>query len=109
MKPKYLLYLPALVFAIFAALQYNKPNPIFWILIYLFAAICTVLQAHRKLNYLLVLLGFLGYFFLLTYNFPPIDKFSIKFIEGQNAIGLIICGNWIAILGIYKLYKESYR
>lgn len=106
---KLLYYLFGLLFLVFAGLQYNDPDPLIWILVYLFPAICSVLAARGKLNYLVVGVGFLGYLFLLTQNFPSPEHLTFDHEEGREAFGLILCGNYVAILGIAKLYNESYR
>lgn len=106
---KALYYFFGLLFLVLAGLQYNDPAPLIWILAYLFPTICSVLAAKDKLNYLLVGVGFLGYLFLLTQNFPSPEHLTMKHEEGRKAFGLILCGNYVAILGIIKLYKESYR
>ena len=109
MKARHLYIIPALLFVVFAIFQWNDPDPIFWIPVYLYASACTFLALARRLTYLLVVVGFVGYLFLLTYNFPPIEHWTFDHEEGREAMGLIVCGNWVALLGIIKLYNDSYR
>jgi hypothetical protein len=52
------------VFVLFAALQYNDPDPYIWIPIYLFAAFLCYQAIQKKLNPVLYLIGlvvFVGY------------------------------------------------
>jgi len=57
-------YALAACFLLFAALQYNDPDPWLWIPIYLYAATASTLAAHDKAPTTLLLLGIL---FCLAY------------------------------------------
>lgn len=105
---KLVYYISAVLFGIIAVMQLVNDDPIFWLLVFGFASLSSVLAARNKLGYLTILVGFLGYLMLLTLNFPEPGEFSLAYKSGRQAIGLIVCGNYIAILGIVKLYRESY-
>ena len=51
----------AILFVIFAALQYNDPDPYIWIPIYLYAAVLCLLAARKKFYPRLMLAGVAAY------------------------------------------------
>ena len=77
--------------------------------IYLFVAICNVSAAFNKLNYSTIVSGFSVLLFLITKDFPPIEKWGLATEEGREIIGLIISCNWMGFLGIVKLYNDAYK
>ncbi|MCB0737178.1 MAG: hypothetical protein KDC92_06675 [Bacteroidetes bacterium] len=105
---KFIYYIFSAAFLGLAFTQYSRTDAWFWVLAYVFPAVCSVLAALSKLNYVLVALGFIGYLFLLTQNFPEVGKFNFSHPDGKDAFGLILCGNYVAVLGLIKLYRESY-
>lgn len=109
MKLKKAYLIPTVLFVLFALFQLNDPDPWLWVAIYLYAAICSLLAGFNRLSYVQVILGFCFYFFWLTYTFPEPDQWHFDAEEGREAMGLIICGNWVAFLGIIKLYRDSYN
>lgn len=109
MKTRWLYYIWALMFVVFAAVQYNDPDPFLWVGIYLFVACCNVLAALNKLHYGLIVAGFLGTLFLITSNFPPAELWGFDHEEGREIMGLIVSCNWMGLLGLVKLYNEAYR
>lgn len=58
-----------IVFLLFAALQWNDPDPLIWIPIYLYAAVLTLLAARRKYYPRLYLLGIGIYLIYALYLF----------------------------------------
>jgi hypothetical protein len=59
----------AILFVIFAALQYNDPDPYIWIPIYLYAAILCGLASRRKFYPKLMVGGVIVYAFYGVYLF----------------------------------------
>jgi hypothetical protein len=56
---KYFNYIFTLVFILFAALQYNDPDPYLWIPIYLYPAVlCFMAAKHKKVSKSLYNFGF---------------------------------------------------
>jgi len=106
-KGRYLYILPALMFAVFAVLQYNDPDAFFWMGIYTFIALANVLAMLDKLNYAVVGVGFAALLFLITSTFQSIEEWSFDSEEGREIFGLILGCNWMGLLGILKLYKDS--
>ena len=109
MKKRWLYYIPALLFVVFAGVQYNDPDPFLWIGIYLYVAVANIMAALGRLPYSMVIAGFLGMLFLITSNFPAADLWGFDHEEGREIMGLILSCNWMALLGIFKLYKEAYH
>lgn len=90
-----------------AYLQLNDPDPALWIILYLIAAIASLLFAFNKLNFLIAALLVLGYFIGAILNWPEsfegitFNDMSHKNIEeGREALGLLFCG---LILMIYAV------
>lgn len=109
MNVRWLYYIPALLFVVFAGVQYNDPDPLLWVGIYLYVALCNVLAALDRLHYSLIVIGFLGTLLLITTTFPPADLWGFDHEEGREIMGLILSCNWFGLLGVFKLYKEAYR
>ena len=56
---KYFNYFFTLIFILFAALQYNDPDPYLWIPIYLYpASVCFMAARHRTISKIVYNLGF---------------------------------------------------
>jgi hypothetical protein len=68
---RYLYLFFALVFALFAAVQYNDPDPVLWIAIYGYAVLMSVMAYKGKFNSYLLLIGIAGYLAGAIYYFPP--------------------------------------
>lgn len=64
-----------LVFILFAALQYNDPDPYIWMPIYLYTAVLCVLAARKKFYRGAYLIGILVYLIYATYLF--FDKYGV--------------------------------
>jgi hypothetical protein len=50
-----------ILFVFFAALQYNDPDPVTWMLIYLYAAFLCFRAIQLRYNKALYIIGFIGY------------------------------------------------
>lgn len=90
-------YVFALLFAVGAVVQYNDPDSIMWIIIYLLAALISLAFALGKLNATIPLvfgvMALVGFFFLYPTDFQGFDlnDGDIKTVElGREAFGLLI-------------------
>jgi hypothetical protein len=96
----------SLVFLLFAALQYNDPDPWLWIPVYLISAYTAFCSFWNYYNPMLIMLLMLGYFIGTLYYFP-LSTFSewihveeqarslemkMPFVEeARESMGLAIC------------------
>jgi general stress protein CsbA len=64
-----------LVFILFAALQYNDPDPYIWMPIYLYTAVLCVLAARKQFHRGAYLIGILVYLIYATYLF--FDRYGV--------------------------------
>lgn len=85
------------LFAIGAAVQYNDPDSLIWIIIYTAAAFISLLFALDKLTTLVPLVAgiacFIGFVYLYPSDFQgfDLDDGDIKSVElGREAFGLLI-------------------
>lgn len=87
----------AALFLVSAILQYNDPDPLVWIIIYLIAAVISVLFALNRMTYLLPLflavVAVIGTYFILPEKFEGFeigagDNRNIE--EAREAGGLAI-------------------
>lgn len=90
-----------------AYLQINDPDPILWIIIYVIAALASLLFIFKKLHFSVAFILMLCYFIGTILNWPDsfegltFNDMSHKNIEeGREALGLLFCG---FILMIYAL------
>ncbi|MDY7395797.1 transmembrane 220 family protein [Aureibaculum sp. 2210JD6-5] len=99
-----------------AYLQLNDPDPLLWIVVYLIAALASLLFALSKLNFLLASILALTYFIGAILNWPEsfegitFNDMSHKNIEeGREALGLLFCGLIFTIYGL-RIYctKNKY-
>lgn len=75
-------YIFALLFILFAALQYNDPDPYIWIPIYLYAAFLCYQAAQKKYNRVLYAIGFAVFIGYAVYLF--FDKTGVLNWAGQH-------------------------
>jgi hypothetical protein len=111
----------AVLFLGFAALQYNDPDPLIWITIYLaMVVVCGLAIWNKHANVLSILLGllYIGYAVLLSPSvlewwqsddrsqlFDELAKMQFLYIEEtRECLGLLIC---LAVLAIN--YVHFYR
>lgn len=106
-------FLFALLFGLGAAVQYNDPDSLAWIVIYLAAALVSLLFALDKLNILIPLIGgivcFIGFVYLYPTDFQGFDleDGDIKTVElGREAFGLLIIA-LVCFLYAYRLKIKS--
>ena len=90
-------FLFAVLSVISAALQYNDPDPIIWILIWGISAIISFLFFLNKISFIITLiagvLSLIGFMYLYPSNFQGFDlnNGDIENIElGREAFGLLI-------------------
>ncbi len=109
MKARHLYFIPALLFLVALALKLPSNQALYWIGVYLLLALSSILAAFNKLNYTLIISGFSLFLFLITKDFPPIERWGIETEEGREIIALIVGCNWMGLLGVLKLYNDSYK
>jgi hypothetical protein len=102
-----------LLFGLGAAVQYNDPDSLMWIVIYLVAALISLFFALNKLNILIPFICgvacFIGFAFLYPSDFQGFDlnDGDIKTVElGREAFGLLIIAI-ICSLYAYRLKVAS--
>ncbi len=112
-------YILSILFILFAAVQYNDPDPFIWISIYLFTAVICFLAA-RKLYYKKIIL--IGAVFSLLWAvtlvasiFKAVNLFGVGSIfslsmikdneveEARESLGLII----VSIVLIWKYFEAK--
>ncbi len=103
-----------IVFIVFAALQYNDPDAVIWIAVYLLAAIFSFLVSFNKINQAVLLSAFAAYAVGAVFFFPAkwegiaIGGGDIKNIEeAREFLGLSITS--IAMLTFALLTKSKAR
>lgn len=111
----------AVLFLGFAALQYNDPDPLIWITIYMAMVLVCVLavkKRHYKLLSIILALFYIGYAGLLSPSiivwlqsedrsqlFDELAKMEYPYIEEtREFLGLIIC---LFVLAINYLYFDK--
>lgn len=122
---KYVYFILALMFFLFAAVQYNDPDPLLWILIYGTMAITCIVAAIRKVDVrwlygLMVVLALYGLNFLGGVSiwlkqddksalFDEIQKMEHVYIEeSREFLGLMICLAVLLIIVVnFKTSKKS--
>jgi len=94
---KFFGFLFAVLSVISAALQYNDPDPIIWILIWGFSAIISFLFFLNKISFIITMiagvLSLIGFMHLCPSNFQGfnLNNGDIENIElGREAFGLLI-------------------
>lgn len=109
---KVLGYVFAILFLIGAALQYNDPDALMWIVIYLIAAIASLAFALNKIGFkVMILLGvvcLLGFMYLYPSDFQGFDlnDGDIVTVElGREAFGLLIIAVVLLIFG-FRLKRK---
>ncbi|SNR39073.1 Transmembrane family 220, helix [Maribacter sedimenticola] len=103
---KILGYVFAILFAVGAILQYNDPDAMLWVAIYVIAAAISLAFAVQKIGFKpLILMGIfccVGFLYLYPSNFQGFDlnDGDIKTVElGREAFGLLIIGVVFLIFG----------
>ena len=114
----------ALLFFTFAALQWNDPDPLLWILIYGYVAVVALLDfLNKTINPLIILIsviaGFLYSFFYLPGLIDLLDRGAIDQLaeemhasttyieESREFLGLLIALG--VLLFYYFRYKRKYH
>ncbi|MDQ3395391.1 MAG: transmembrane 220 family protein [Bacteroidota bacterium] len=111
---RYIALFLALVFLVFAILQYNDPDPFIWIPIYLLASILSICVAINKIKIkilvtasVLFLLG-AAFTFPSTYNGVWLDMgYKVEIEEARESLGLLICGLSMAFYVIVLTKNKS--
>ena len=78
----------AILFILFAALQYNDPDPYIWVPIYLYAAYLCYQAARKKFRPLLYLIGFVVFAGYAAYLF--FDKTGVLSWAGEHGAENIV-------------------
>jgi hypothetical protein len=103
-----------IVFIVFAALQYNDPDAVIWIAVYLVAAIFSFLVSFNRINQTVLLIAFAAYALGAVFFFPhkweglSIGGGDIKNIEeARECLGLAFTS--ITMLAFAFLNKSKAR
>ena len=110
---KYIGFLFTVLFGIGAAVQYNDPDSLAWIVIYAAAAFVSLLFVLDKLTILVPLVAgiacFIGFVYLYPSDFQgfDLDDGDIKTVElGREAFGLLIIA-LVFFLYAFRLRRKS--
>lgn len=76
------------IFILFAALQYNDPDPYIWMPIYLYAAFLCYRATQKKYNPILYYIGLIAYVAYATYKFFD-DAGVLDWINKYHAESLV--------------------
>ena len=109
MKARHLYYIPAILFLAAGIFSLSYNDNLYWLGLYGFMSVVSVLAALKKLNYTVIITGFALLLFLITSNFPPIELWGLHTREGREIISLIVSCNWMGLIGVIKLYNDSYK
>jgi len=98
----------ALVFLVFAGLQYNDPDPYIWIPIYLYLVLVSILVLNRKISQVVLLVSALvfliGSFYLWPAHWEGVAlKNGMKTVnieEGRESLGLAMGCITLLIYGL---------
>jgi hypothetical protein len=104
----------AVVYVVFAALQINDPDPYYWIPIYLYATLLSVLFYRGRVPNLLLWVSAVVYLAGAVYMWPPhwegvalqhgMKTFNIE--HGRESLGLGMCCLTLVIYGLYGLTRK---
>lgn len=84
------------VFVLCAALQYNDPDPLVWVPIYLFPAVLAALAFRGRLLVAVPLLGAIAYVLAAAWYAPPYAPGYLDDEGAREAGGLLLSGLWMA-------------
>ncbi len=118
---KFFNYFFAIMFLGFAALQYNDPDPLVWISIYMAMVVFCVMasrQWHNKIFTLIIVIVYIGYAAILSpalvtwlksedrsLLFDDLAKMQFIYIEEtREFLGLMIC---LFVIGLNYLFKKN--
>jgi hypothetical protein len=101
MKRKLLIgtsYIIALIFVVFAFLQWNDPDPYIWIPIYMLVVILALIAPFRNLNRLMLWMVAGGYLIGAYYLWPgtykgitmPMSQYQPEIELARESLGLLI-------------------
>lgn len=108
----------ALIFSVFAAVQYNDPDPEVWIPIYMAASILCIASIFIPVNRILLSVIIVAYMVGGIYLFPekyqgvsmPMNQ-RVPAIElARESLGLLICAiacSWLLFLSNVKKAKAN--
>jgi hypothetical protein len=117
----------AVMFILFAIVQYNDPDPAFWMAIYGYAALVSLMFFLRRFSLQATALGAIAYFILAIYYFPSNVgdwihaeeqakslQMTLPFQEeARESIGLFICfivmALYIFFIGMLRKREEHHH
>jgi hypothetical protein len=108
----YSCLLISLVFTVFAALQYNDPDPEVWMSIYICAAAIPILYIYKVLSKTVMLTAMVFYLLGSIYMWPgkyegiimPMQH-KIEIEQARESLGLLLCAasvGWLLLLSLKK-------
>jgi len=86
------------VFGLFAAVQYNDPDWLVWMLGYGYAAFIAVYAGRGRYLTPLAVLGLVVYSAWLFLINPSFDRRWLQSEEAREGAGLLICALWMIVL-----------
>lgn len=123
-KPRFLVYLSYLMFAIFifgAIVQYNDPDPLLWIGVYGVAALLTWFFIIDRLNWRVPAVAAAALILWAAFLLPEVwgivsipdlfDAWEMKNMAietAREAGGILIIAVWLLVLGWYTFKKSDY-
>ena len=96
-----------LYFSLAAYWQFNDPDPVRWVLLYIFSTmLCVMYLFNMRIYWSIPLFVFL-FCFALFYTRYVVD-YNIENEEAREFAGMVICCTWFLILGFidYKFNKK---
>jgi hypothetical protein len=103
----------SLLFTLFAAFQYNDPDPYIWIMVYMFVALLSVISIFRKLNPYLIVTTIIMYVSGAIYLWPdvymgitmPMD-YKPEIELARESLGLALAALALCGLLAFSLYRK---
>jgi hypothetical protein len=90
------------------AMQYNDPDPWFWVALYLYAFVVTICGYLQKpVTPKLAIVGALGYIGYMIFSWPQVEGSWVQVEEGRETMGLMVCAGWMIILWWHTRSKST--
>jgi len=116
---RFVLIILGIIYILFAIVQYNDPDAVLWILIYLIPASVSLYLLKWQINPKLLLALFLIYMIGAIYLFPPsvnewitveekaksLGMMMPGIEEGREATGLFLCS--LTFLGFFYFQRKK--
>jgi hypothetical protein len=94
------------VFSVFAALQWNDPDMVVWVMLYGYAAMLALFAALHVQVLLPASLGMIGYSLVAWRLFPAeLTQSWIEIERAREALSLGVCAAWTAFIAITQVVR----